>query len=253
MVMTAPTLLNMTTVQRWQYHLGRKYKAIEQAYYPIVDELEQKLSDLKITDLPDFDLHEFSFIKQWQNGDCNAKDVLDVLKSMKPFDQVAEARLTRKLTNYMEFKKMDILCDYMIPARALIATNAVPLYSKFLGMLETFFTKLTEMEREQMKVTWISQAHKGDEYETIVQDITLNQTVCQLHYFIPGFNNSKYFMGDNILCLDEDQAQNAHVVHWIFAPKEYIDFLKKEFNIKDAMDILKESAYVSTMIKEYLK
>lgn len=250
------TIDDLTIIQRWQKYMRNKYMELERAYYPVVDDLEQKLhdmSDINKKDIPDFNIHEFTFIRDWQRGEINADQVLTILKTMK-YEQVAHAKLTRRMTNYMTYSNKNILQDYIIPVRAIIENNALPVYITYMQMIEMFFKRVADAEKTQLKVTWIKQISEDDKTtsKTEVNDLTLNQVVRKIDTKILPFNNHKYFAGDNIICMDEDLANVGHAIHWIFASKEYIDILKKQFEITDSMDIKHEGVYIRNMIKAFL-
>lgn len=249
---------NMTKLQKWQHFLRRKFQETENSYYPIMDEFTQKLADLEIhtrtgiLKMPDFDIHQFSFIKDWQIGQKSSKEVYSILKTMN-VSEVAETSLTRRLDHYRANNKTQVIADYIEPVKALILKNSVPLYSSYLNMLVRYFAKLVEADMMQEKVTWIEQLHDSNaKISKKIQDMTINQVVRQLEHQVIPFNNRKYSVGKNLICLDEEMTHGAHAVHWIFAPQVYIDELKKEFKIVDVMSIDQETDYIKSLIGTYI-
>ena len=249
---------NMSKIQKWQHFLRRKFQETENSYYPIIDDLTQKLADLELhtrsgnLKFPDFDIHQFSFIKDWQNGDKSSRQVYSILKTMN-MQSVAEAQLTRRLDHYMHNRENTVIGDYVKPCKELILAKSVPLYFKYLDMLVRYFEKLVEIDQAQEKVTWIEQMHNND--GTIakkIEDLPLNQVIRQLDYQVIPFNGSRYYVGENIIVLDEEMAKGAYAIHWLFAPKGYIDELKRRFKVKDYMDIEQESAYIQRLIGAYV-
>ncbi len=235
--------------------MENKYRELEGQYYPIVDELEQKLFDLdgiNINLIPDFTLREFSFVKDWQEGYVDSQYVLSIITTFDK-ERVAKDRLTRKLSNYMLMKhQKDAVLDYITPVRALIETHAVPLYVTYLNMMEKFFTKVTDLEKNQMKVTWIEQVTENNRLkDSSVHDMTINQVIRQIQTEVMPYNINKYFIGSNIIIFDERLVEK-NSTHWIFAPAEYVDILKKEFKVYDFMDISLKDAYIKDMIKAHL-
>jgi hypothetical protein len=250
---------DMTKLQKWQHFLRRKFQETENAYYSIIDELVLKLQDLEIHTkrgplaMPDFNIHHFSFIKEWENGEKSTREVYAILKTMQ-MEKVAVTSLTRRLDHYMENHRSQTVADYVLPCKGLILRNAVPLYVKYLEMLVRYFAKMCETDMQQERVTWIEQMYNSDSTITRkIQDMSVNQAVRQLDFQVIPFNNHKYSVGNNLICLDEDMAKGAHAVHWIFAPKSYIDEMKRQFKIKDVMDLTQEAEYIQSLIGAYIK
>lgn len=244
----------MTVSERWQYYLRRRFQELENIYYPIIDNLTAKLADMEEVNaslIPDLDIPQFSFIKEWQNGDVTSQHVLTILKTMN-FEKVAETQLTRRLTNYVHSKEKTLIGDYVLPCCAMISKRAVPLYVTYLNLLCKYFEKLVEIDNSQEKITWIEQVHQPNLLvERKIEDLTFNQVLRQLDYQVIPYNSTRYYIGDNILCLDEELSRGAHAIHWILAPKVYIDHLKTTFNIKDVMDIKQEAEYIKNIIGAY--
>lgn len=253
-----PQFSDMSKIQKWQHFLRRKFQETENAYYPIIDDLTQKLADLELhtrkgeLKFPDFDIHQFSFIKDWQDGDKSSRQVYAILKTMD-MPLVAETQLTRRLDHYMHGRQETIIGDYVIPCKELVLRKAVPLYAKYLDMLVRYFAKLVEIDQQQEPVTWLEQMHNED--GTIarkIEDLSLNQVIRQLDHQVIPFSDTRYTVGDNIICLNEEMARGAYAIHWLFAPKSYIDELKKQYKIKDVMDIKQEAEYIGKLIGAYV-
>jgi hypothetical protein len=246
----------MSKLEKYQHILRRRFQEVENKYYPLVDDLCQKLSDMEGVDvkkIPDFDLYPFSFIKDWEEGDISSSHVLSILQTMN-MEKTAKTTLTRRLSNYLLTNKSPTVADYVNPCVNLIMRDTFPLYVSYLNFLRSYFEKLSEIDRSQEKVTWLEQVHSKDmTVEKRIADLTLNQVIKQLEYQVTPFTTTKYFFGDNVICLDENLAKGEYCIHWIFAPKSYIDELKILFNIKDDMSIKQEANYVSNLIKAYVK
>jgi hypothetical protein len=245
-----------TILERWQHTLRQRFQTAENAYYSITDDLIQKLDNL--TDekekkhLPDLTIQQFTFIKAWQDGDKTSKEVLDILDTLD-FENIALTQLTRRLEHYLKDKQDSVFSDYVLPCKQLIITNAVPYYAKYLDTLHRYFKKLVEADNAQEKITWLERIYlKDDSLKSRIEDFSLNQTSRRLDCHIIPFNNTRYFVGDNILCLDEELSDGAYCIHWIFGTKSHIDILKKEFNIKDKMDISQEAEYIKSIIGAYV-
>ncbi len=248
----------MSKIQKWQHFLRRKFQETENSYYPIIDDLVQKLSGVEeikasgYSNLPDFDIHQFTFIKDWQQGEKSSRQVYSILKTMD-MQIVAETQLTRRLDNFIHNKENSLVYSYIIPCRALILQNSVPLYFKYLDMLVRYFAKLVEIDQAQEKITWLEQMHDEDGIvKRKIEDLPLNQVIRQLDHQVMPFNTSRYFVGDNIICLDEEMSRGAYAIHWLFAPKAYIDELKGQFKVTDVMDIKQEAGYISKLIGAYI-
>ncbi len=250
------TFSDMTKIQKWQHFLRRKFQEVENSYYPTIDDLTQKLFDTDKSarrNPPDFDIRQFEFLKEWQNGDVSSKHVSLILNTMD-LRKVADTQLTRRLKNYMKTRKDATIDDFVQPVINIVLISAVPLYVSYLNMLKGYFNKLAEEDSKQELVTWIEQKH-GVEKEVIkrIDDLTLNQVLRQLDNQVMPFNTSKYVMGDNLICLDEELARGAFAFHWIFAPKSYIDKIKKEYKIEEYADLKSENTYIQKLIEGYLK
>jgi len=254
-ISNSPDFENMTKPEKYRHFLRRRFQELENSYYAITDELTQKLADLDGVNkklIPDLDIRSFSFIKEWQYGDISSKQVLTILKSQNPI-KTAETQLTRRLTNYMIGKEGRV-CDYILPCRELIMRTSVPLYIRYLGFLQKYFEVLTEIDAAQEKITWIEQVHDKDgAIKMKAQDMPLNQAIHQIEHQVIPFNNHKYFLGKNMICLDEDMAQETTAIHYICAPQCYIEELKKMFKVKDEMDLKTDAEYIKRIIGVYVK
>lgn len=256
MVYSSKQFTDMTKIEKYQHFLRRKFQELENSYYPLVDDLTQKLHDIDGINkkrIPDLDIHQFSFIKEWQNGDVSSSYVLAILKTLN-IHQVADTQLTRRLSNYISSRNPGVIHDYVLPCRAIIAEKSVPLYAKYLEMLVKYFEKLVEIDQTQEPVTWIEQTFiPKEETKMKVEDLTLNQVIRQLDCQVIPFNHTRYYVGDNVICLDEELSKGGYSIHWIFAPKAYIDELKSYFDVTDAMDLKSESEYIKRIVGAALK
>lgn len=245
----------MNMQERWQYFMRKKYAELEKAYYPIVDDLEQKLSDMEHVDkkqIPDFNIEEFNFIKEWQQGLIDSKSVWDILKTWD-LNAVAKTKLTRRLTNYMFHKEDSIVADYVREVRVQLLERAVPVYLTYLQMVLKYFEKLTIEEETEPKITWLEQVFQpdGSQHDGI-QDYTFNQVLFQLNTGVMDECESKSYAGDNLIVFDEALSDGLVSMHWLFGPKAYIDEIKLKFNIMKVMDIDVEKAYIKRVVGAYV-
>lgn len=249
---------NMTKIEKYQHFTRKKLQEVENLYYPLVDELEQKLADINEVPekfIPDFTLYTFSFVKEWQAGLVNTEFVLALLKSMN-FQNVAEKQLTRRLTNFIHDKETNCVktCDYVKEVRKQLIEKAVPAYVVYLGMLTKYFEKMYEIDQLQVKVTWLEQIfHSNGEVRSSVRDLSLNQVYRDLLSNVTPNGSHKYFVGKNVVVFDEDLTEKDAAVHWLFAPQSYIEQLKKSFNVVEEMSLLEEKAYIQKIIGAYIK
>ncbi len=247
---------NMTKIQKYQHFLRRRFQEVENLYYPIVDDLTQKVADLTGNikhPMPDLTLNQFTFIKDWQYGDLSSSEVAQILKTFK-IDDVAKAQLTRRLNNYLLIEKNELVRSYVAPCINLITTNVAEKYESYLRLLINYFDKLVEIDKNQEQITWIEQFYDLDSsVRNRINDMPFNQAIFQLENQVIPYNGTKYYIGDNIVCLNEEAGQGAYAMHYIFAPKCYIDELKDRFKIAERMEFSKESTYLKRLIGVYVK
>ncbi len=247
---------DMTILERWQHILRQRFQLVENLYYSITDDLTQKLEDLSderdTVHIPDLTLYQFSFIKEWQDGDKSSQEVYDILETLN-LENVALTQLTRRLDHYVQDKQDSVFSEYVIPCKQLIIQNAVPRYAKYLETLRRYFKKLAVIDESQEYVTWLERVYlKDDSLKTKIEDLSLNQVSRRLDCHIIPFNNTRYVVGENIICLDEEMTEGAYCIHWLFGTKSHIDKLKETFKIKDKMDIHQEAEYIKNIIGAYV-
>lgn len=246
----------MTKIQKYQHFTRRKFQQVENEYYPLIDELTEKMADLReVQKIPDFTLYTFSFLKDWQHGVVDTGFVLAILRSMDLKD-VAEKQLTRRLTNFILSNegRCPVSCEYVKDVRDQLIQKAVPLYETYLSMLVKFFQKMHEIDQSQIRLTWLEQTfrHNG-EVSTEIRDVTLNQAFRELQSNVICHNTHKYIVGNNLIVFDEDLADEDLACHWIFAPKTYIEQLKTLFQVEEKMDLKTEKDYIKKLIGAYVK
>lgn len=244
----------MSKIEKYQYFLRRKYQHVENTYYPLMDDFEQKLADLRIIDpkeIPDFTIHQFSFIRDWQAGECDTSFVLELLSSMN-FPDIAEKQITRRLSNFVAHRSHPVLRDYVNGVRDQLIKSTVPLYNEYLNLLLRYFKKLQEIDESQVKLTWLEQIHR-DNGEVVVSatDISLNQAFRHLDTSVIPFSDHKYVVGNNLIVFNEEMDSDM-ACHWIFGPQSYIKELSKMFNVVETMDIAEEKDYIKRLIGVYV-
>lgn len=241
----------MPITQRYQTFVRRKFQETENSFYPVIEELINKLEDLGEIhpgDVPDFTIHNFTFIREWQLGDVNTKQVLDILKGMNLAD-VAEKTLCRRLHHFGEGKEKLYSYTYIKSVHDLIKDKSVPLFKRYLELLVMYFTKMYEIDQKQIKLTWIKQSWLDDgEMSRQISEITLNQMFREVDSNILPNNNHRYQVSDNIVVFDESLSNQSMVCHWILGPKNYIDMFTKEFKITEKIDLETEKDYIKNLI-----
>lgn len=228
--------------------LKNKFKVFDDVYWQILDDLEQKMDDLNIK-MPDLSLREFSFVVEWMHGEVSSDFVYNIMKGMD-IDQVAGARVTRKLLNFGENK--DEISDMTRHVVKELSEKAAPLYAAYLKLLKKYFEIVARTDAESMQLTWLEQIlpdNANGEMKVVMDDIHLNQFINLIDTFrLPNIDD-KYFIDDNIICLSETNSDNRSV-NWIFGPKSHIDILKKIYNIKNRMGA-SDKEYITKLISGY--
>ncbi len=250
---SATTLIG-TSIRRpdiYQTWLKKKYTEFDDAYWLELDELRFKIRDLGY-DMPELRLREFAFIRDWQNGKVSSSQVHEIFKGMD-LESVANTRITRRLSNFM--LQCDDVADYVkhVIAGLKVENGAVQLYVKYLTMLRKFFEVLARIDAEQVPVTWLEQELPDTatgSMRTRIQDMPLNQFIHFMDTFIIGSIQGTYSIGDNIIVFDESHDK-GRMIHWVFAPKSYIDILKTLYKIKEVMPLEDEKAYLIKLIEGY--
>lgn len=245
----------MPIIDRYQHFLRRKFQEVENVYYPHVDELTKKLVDLAEINpehIPDFSLHTFTFLREWECGDVTTRYVLDLLKNMNLSD-CAEKTVCRRLRNFMTGKEKLDSYMYITAVHDRLKLVCVPMYLSYLEMLLKYFEKLYEIDKRQVKLTWIEQTFlKTGEVTYKATDISLNQIFKEIDSNIVPYNGNKYSVGDNILVFDEDVPDNPLACHWVFGPKEYIKLLQNKFKVTETMSLTEEKAYIKKIIRNFV-
>lgn len=218
--------------QKW---LKKKFQAIEALYYLHVDELTQTLGD---ADLPgvkpeDFTLTEYTFITQWEDGLISSAKVYEIMCMMND-EAAAKAKITKKLQNYM-FKYEEV-SNHVKPVIAALDAECVELMMEYLNMMRRFFKKMTEVDDQQMMVSWVQQFFKQKTGpEIVTEEMTLNQTIKHIEAFIDESAEQRFYLEDQVIVFHEDVGVDDQAIHWIFAPRKYIELLRVLFNIKEKL------------------
>ena len=247
----------MPIISRYRLWTRKKYEFVEKSYYPIIDELQQKIADLGEVDekhIPDLNLHMFSFIKEWQEGLKDTQYVLSILKGMT-FETVAKTHLTRRLTNFMIGKEQTCpkTCEYIRFSLEQITMKTIPHYIAYLNFLTIFFHKMDEIDSTQVPLTWLEQVHRyNGDVQKIAKEVTLNQAFREIKTHVVKRNNHKYFMGKNLVVFNEEMAHHDEALHFIFGPESYINELKTLFQVVEHIPISEEKEYIKKLIKDYV-
>lgn len=246
----------INNINYFRTSLSKKYDEFETSYNELMDELVEKIKDLEIYDLPPVEIPQFLFLTEWSNGTKSSQDVLQVLDALNVED-VAKLRVARRLQNYMMVN--DELAEHIKPYLARLAEDAVPLYCQYLNIMKIFFKKASECDEQQYKVTWIEVETKLLEGNTIdshkfIGDFTLTQTIRQLQECVVPNNMSKYFVGQNVLCFDEELEKGTVTrTHWLFAPSNYARLIQNVLEVKTEVELNVAGPKIKALIAEYIK
>lgn len=245
-------LIRNHKVGLYQTWLKKSFSSIEAAYYGHVDELIQKLGDMEIPELvvPDFTLSDYSFVVQWEIGNESSADVCDAFSKMD-FNSAAKAKLTKRLINFM--MDNDIIADYVKPVVASIDRDCTHLMVKHLGMMQNFFNKMSEIDKQQIPICWIEQKFEAGGMTSVHNEMPLNQAIKQIDTYIIKQAQQKLFMGDQIIILDENLGDSNRTLHWLFAPRSYTELLKVLFQIKEKCEGKAEEVYLKKLFEVYIK
>lgn len=248
----------MPIIARHQNFTRRKFQEMENMYYSHIEELIKKLdhfNEIPKVSIPDFTLHTFSFIKEWQYGEVDTKHVYNLLKGMNLPD-TAEKTICRRLKNFMNGRGIEHAPDSYAHIKAVhdrLQQYCVPLYLKYLELLLRFFEKMYLIDQSQIRLTWIEQIFKKTgEVTVFARDITLNQMYRELDSSIFPNSDHKYILGDNVIVFDENLNNEDTACHWIFGPQAYIAHLKDLFNVVEKMDLSHEKEYLKRVMSTFI-
>lgn len=241
-----------TRLSVYQKFIRAQYSKFEDSYYELITELVEKIKDLDGYDIPSFDMAEFEFILDWENGMQSSSEVYEILKTFD-ISEVAKARVVRRLENYMMAN--DELAEIVKHTIAQLKENSLPLYTRYLEMVRGFFLRASESENKQTKLTWLqTNIDEGNDGKTVkeIEEITLNQVIRQLDTFVIPQQASSNHLGDNVIVFDEDtDGYGLKRVHWIFGPKAAINLIRGLYDIKTSLDIHEDGAYLKRITGEY--
>lgn len=250
----ATTSNRLHLYQRW---LRQKFQEVEDAYYTETDELTQKLGDLELPNLspdkiPAFAITPFSFIEQWEAGQLTSGRVATILELMgrseSGYRKAARAKLIKPLEKFMFTNEP--VADFVKHTLTEVSTKVVPVMEKYLEMLSRAFKSMAEIDRQQIPVTWVEQEfHKG-EVTIKSEEMPLNQAIKQLESYVSIVATEVYYIGDQVAVFDIIESMDERVIHWIFAPRTYIELIKAEFEIRDTLEGKAEMEYLKNVIKE---
>lgn len=228
-------VLQNNKIGLFQRHLMKKFADIETAYYLQIDELTQKLGDMDLaTDIkiPDFTMQEFSFITQWEQGLMSSGEVCDIFEVMD-IHQASKSKLTKRLINFM--MDNDSLADYIKPVIAGIENDCMENMEKYLVMMQRYFVRMDTVDQSQIEISWVEQIFDDGEVLMKHHDMPLNQAIKHIETFILKDLNQKFYIQDQIIVFDEDLGHDDRIIHWIFAPRTYIELMKVIFEIRETL------------------
>jgi len=232
--------------QRW---LAKKFSEIEEEFYIHVDDLEHNLGQMDDPRVDDaqFTLESFSFIDQWETGLIPTAQVVNIFEKMD-LRGAARNKVTKRLTNYMH--KHDFLSELIKPIVANLSGDCVEMMIEYLAMLKKFFNYLHAVDSCQMKLTWVQQIYNKDgAIKVNYEEMTLNQTVRYVETFIDKAADQRFHLSDQVIVFDEEVGVDDRAVHWIFAPRSYIELLRLLFNVKETLGE-DEIVFLKYLIKE---
>lgn len=204
------------------------YKALEDAFYVALDDLEQKLGDLNIS-MPISSLPTFEFITNWLTGDFSATYVFNRLDKLDIPD-VARKQLTRKLTTLM-FENAEV-SEYVKLTIAKIKEEVVPLYEKYLKSLLVYFKILSFVEAKEMPLVWVEKRIKENgTSEVWKHQMPTDQLIKKFLAYDLSNTNVKLRLGMNMVSFHENYNINIKYQNVVLGPKRSIDQVAKELGI----------------------
>lgn len=244
----------LSIYQRW---LKEKFQQIESLYYDEIDELTQYISDLDLPGVPkdkngslleDFTLQEYSFVKDWEDGMISSRRAYEIMSKITDLRQAAQAKITKRLSHYMH--NYDVLREYIKPTISELNGECVKQMMEYLEMLRRVFKKMAEIDDNQIQVTWVQQFFKKDKPdELIYQEMSLNQSIHHISAFIHKTSGQRFFLKDQIVVFDEEIGFDDRAIHWLFAPRQYIELIRVLFNVKEKLGD-EEIEFLKNIIKE---
>lgn len=241
----------LSLYQKW---LKKKFYSIELLYYNHVDELSQTIGDLEVPGLKpddyDFTLNEYSFVRHWEDGLISSAKVHTIMEMMN-LEDAARAKITKRLQNLMF--KHDTLTEHIKPVITALDGECIELMVQYLTMMKRFFKKMKEIDETQVNLTWVQQFFKKNKSDELaVEQMTLNQTIRHIEAFIDGSAGQRFHLGDQIIVFDEEIGFDDRAIHWIFAPRTYIELLRVLFDVKENLG-KDEIEYLKNLLKEVLE
>lgn len=244
-------VLTNNRISLYQKWLSKTFQEIELNYYREIDELTQKLNDIDLprnTTIPDFTLREFNFITQWEQGLLSSGDVCDVFDKID-VHQAARGRLTKRLLNFM--MNNETLADYVKPVITAVENSCLETMEKYITMMHRYFTKMDEIDQDQIQITWVEQIFQHSDMRLRHIDMPLNQAIKHIEAFILKDLNQKFYIQDQIVVFDEDLGQEDRVIHWIFGPRTYVELIKALFEIRETLTDADTSIYLKKLMGNY--
>lgn len=220
---------------------------IETNYYEEVDQLFVQLDE--ITDVKGLKLEffDFQFMQDWHAGTIDSEQVLNTLEKIE-FRDAARNKLTRRLVAYMIHKEH--LSDYIKPVIARVLEKCLEDMIIYLTTLQRLFEEYTDIDSDQVPVTWVEHTMgKNGEIAEIIYELPLNQIIRQINGEIYPNLQKVFYYSENVILLDEVK-EDKRILNWFFAPKSYIDLLRKEYDITEKLVSQEEQQFLKTILEK---
>lgn len=233
--------------QRW---LKKKFQEIENVYYAQVDELTRFIHDLELPEdiqPMDFTLSQYQFVQDWEDGLIPSAEVYRIMCVMD-IENAAKNKIIKRLANYAT--NNEVLAKYFKPTIEELNKDCMDMMVEYLTMMKRAFKKMAEIDDSQIRVTWVQQFFKKDQPDELVhEEMTLNQTIHHIASFIDKTAGQRFHLKDQIIVFDEEIGHEDRAVHWLFAPRQYIELIRVLFRVKESLGD-DEIEFLKNLIKE---
>lgn len=250
-------ILTSTKFKHYQKWLTAAHSDIERIYYDHVDELTQKLGDLDLPGLPPeripaFALKPYIFISQWEDGEISSTQVYDVFVKMNNkgdgLRTAARAKVIKPLVKFMmEHESLATFVKYTI---SILEVEVVPKMIKYLEMLMKFYEHTSKTDSFQIPITWVQQTFEKGEITIRSDDLSLNQALKQLQSYVMYKTDQTFYHKDGVVVFDQIDSIDERYIHWLFAPRTYIELLRSIFDINTSIEGKKEEDYLRELLKD---
>lgn len=136
--------------------LKKTIKEIEESYYLIVDELEQKLGENNVK-IPEFTFKDLEIVNQWSAGHFSSSVALAKMDLMDSHEEIAYNKVVKKMDRFYAHLPEDVgeNVEELVRLTAVQLTKEVkPKYITYLGRLKAFFEKLVELDKTKIPVIY---------------------------------------------------------------------------------------------------